>query len=113
MKVSFNGFNDKALTFMCEEEITKGYPVKISSDYTVAKAANADEFIGICLDSDSENATVQVSGYVKMNYSDGAPALGRNYFVCAADGTVQENSSGTPVTVLAVNSTDTTVEFLF
>ena len=38
MKVSFNGFNDKALTFMCEEEITKGYPVNITDNYTVSKA---------------------------------------------------------------------------
>ncbi|MBQ7957847.1 MAG: hypothetical protein IJ279_07395 [Clostridia bacterium] len=113
MKVSFNGFNDKALTFMCEEEITKGYPVNIKSNCTVAKADTADAFVGICLESDNENAVVQVSGYVKMNYSDSAPALGKNYLVCAADGTVQENSTGTPVTVLAVNDTDTTVEFLF
>ena len=113
MKVSFNGFNDKALTFMCEEEITKGYPVIISDNYTVQKADNADSFTGICLESDNENAVVQVSGYVKMNYSDVVPSLGRNYLVCAADGTVQENSTGTPVTVLAVNDTDATVEFLF
>lgn len=113
MKVSFNGFNDKALTFMCEEEITKGYPVNITDNYTVSKADTADSFVGICLESDNENAVVQVSGYVKMNYSDAVPALGHNYFVCAADGTVQENSKGTPVTVLAVNDADTTVEFLF
>ncbi|MBE6784100.1 MAG: hypothetical protein E7536_08835 [Ruminococcaceae bacterium] len=113
MKVSFNGFNDKALTFMCGEEITKGYPVKISSKHTVAMSNADEEFIGICLESDNENAVVQVSGYVKMNYSDTVPSLGRNFFICAADGTVKESTDGTPVIVLGVDSTDTTVEFLF
>ncbi len=113
MKVSFNGFNNKALTFMCGEELTKGYPVKISSKHTVALANAEEEFIGICLESDNENAVVQVSGYVKMNYSESAPSLGRNNFICAADGTVRESASGTPVIVLGVDSADTTVEFLF
>ena len=113
MNVSFKGFNDKVLTFMCEEEITKGYPVNISNNNTVSEAETAESFVGICLESDNENAIVQVSGYVKMNYSDSAPALGKNHLVCAADGTVQENSTGTPVTILAVDDTDTTVEFLF
>lgn len=113
MNVSFKGFNEKALTFMCEEEITKGYGVKVTDNSTVAKCDEGDAFVGFCLDSDSENATVQMSGYVKMNYSDTAPALGKNALVCAADGTVKENAAGTPCTVLSVNSTDTTVEFLF
>ncbi len=113
MNVSFKGFNEKALTFMCEEEIAKGYPVKITENSTVSKCGESEAFTGICLDSDSENATVQMSGYVKMNYSDTAPQLGKNALVCAADGTVQENAAGTPCTILAVNSTDTTVEFLF
>ncbi len=113
MNVSFKGFNEKVLTFKCEAEITKGYGVKITDNQTVGMCDEGDAFVGICLDSDNENATVQMSGYVKMNYSDTAPALGKNALVCAADGTVQENAAGTPCTVLAVNSTDTTVEFLF
>lgn len=113
MNVSFNGFNEKALTFICEEEITKGYPVNITENSTVSKCAEDEAFLGICLDSDRENATVQVSGYVKMKYTDTAPELGRNALVCAADGSVKENAAGTPCTVLSVNSTDTTVEFLF
>lgn len=113
MKVSFNGFNDKVLTFKCTDKITAGYPLNITSKHTVSMAGSGDSFVGFCLDSDKENATVLVSGYVKMNYSGAVPKLGRNFFVCTADGSVEENASGTPVTVLGVDDTDTTVEFLF
>lgn len=113
MNVSFNGFNESALTFKCEEEITKLYPVKISDDATVAKCNATESFIGFCLDSDAENATVQMSGYIKLHYSDSAPALGKNALVSSVNGTVKEDASGTPCTVLAVNSADSTVEFLF
>ena len=85
------------------------------SDASIYKVGSleGDAFTGFCLDSDNENATVQMSGYVKMNYSDTAPALGKNALVFAADGTVQENAAGTPCTVLAVDENTSTVEFLF
>ncbi len=113
MKVSFNGFNEKALTFMCEEKIEKLYPVTITDNSTVSKCGDGDSFIGICLESDNENAVVQMSGHVKMTYSGAAPALGKNALVATADGTVKENAGGTPCTVISVNSTESTIEFLF
>ncbi len=113
MNVSFNGFNETALTFRCNDEISKLYPVKISDDATVAKCNSGDNFIGFCLDSDLENATVQMSGYVKTTYSDTVPALGITKLVANASGGVKTNASGRACTVLAVNSTDSTVEFLF
>ncbi len=113
MKVSFKGFNENALTFEALEEIPVGYPVIVSSNHTVAKANADDAFAGICLSSDSENAVVQMSGYVKMNYSSTPPALGRNNLVCAADGTVEENAGGTPCIVLGIDDTETSVEFIF
>ena len=113
MNVSFNGFNESVLTFKCPEEIEKLYPVKISSAATVAKCITNDAFTGFCLDSDKENATVQMSGYVKTTYSDTAPALGRTALVADAAGGVKENSAGVPCIVLSVDAADTTVEFLF
>ncbi len=113
MNVSFIGFNEKVLTFKCAEEITKLYPVKISDNSTVAICNEDEAFTGICLDSDNENATVQMSGYVKTTYSGSAPNLGRNELTSAADGSVKEKTGGTPCTVLAVNAADSTVEFLF
>lgn len=113
MNVSFKGFNEKVLTFKCEEEITKGYGVKITDNHTVGMCDEGDAFTGFCLDSDNENAVIQVSGYVKMNYSDASPALGKNALVCTVSGTVKENANGTPCTVLTVNESDSTVEFLF
>lgn len=113
MNVSFNGFNSTALTFRCADEITKLYPVKITDDATVALCNSGDQFIGFCLDSDNENATVQMSGYVKTTYSDAAPALGRAKLVADASGGVKTSSAGVACIVLAINTTDSTVEFLF
>ena len=113
MNVSFNGFNSTALTFRCADEIAKLYPVKITDDATVAPCNSGDQFIGFCLDSDKENATVQMSGYVKTTYSGTVPVLGRAKLVADASGGVKTNTSGVECIVLAVNSTDSTVEFLF
>ncbi len=113
MNVSFNGFNNKELTFICTDDLLTGYPVKITENATVAKCNEGDEFVGICTHADSENAVVQLMGHVKMSYSDTAPALGRNTLVCGADNAVKVASDGVPCTVLAVNTTEMTVEFLF
>ncbi len=113
MNVSFNGFNETALTFRCADKIEKLYPVKISDDATVAPCNTGDLFVGFCLDSDKENATVQMSGYVKTKYSDTAPALGFTKLAANSSGGVKAGSTGVACTVLAVNSTDSTVEFLF
>ncbi len=112
MKVSFNGFNNKELTFICTDDLIVGYPVKITENSTVAKCNEGEEFIGICTHADSENAVVQVMGHVKMTYSETAPALGRNALVCGADDTVKQSASGVNCIVLNVNTTDMTVEFL-
>lgn len=113
MNVSFNGFNTKALTFICEGDIFKGYGVKITDNSTVSMCEEGEAFTGICLDSDNENAVVQMTGYVKMPYSEGTPALGRTSLVCGPDGSVKEGEDGTVCTVLAVNPAESTVEFLF
>ncbi len=113
MNVSFNGFNESALTFKCNDSIAKLYPVKISDDATVAKCNSGDPFIGFCLDSDTENATVQMSGYVKTTYSEAAPTLGKTKLAADASGGVKTLATGIQCTVLAVDSTDSTVEFLF
>lgn len=113
MNVSFNGFNENVLTFRCEGEIEKLYPVKIADNATVAMCNTDEKFIGFCLDSDSENATVQMSGHVKLHYSDSAPELGPNTLSASENGTVKEAANGTPCTVLAIDSAESVVEFLF
>lgn len=113
MKVSFNGFNEKELTFKCEEEIPVGSPVKISANSTVAVCNENDAFIGFCTYSDSENATVQMAGHVKISYSGQAPELGRNTLAAGADNSVSKSASGVNVTVLNVDTTEMSVEFLF
>ena len=113
MKVSFNGFNSKELTFICDDSSIVGFPVKITENSTVSKCNEGDGFVGICTQADSENAVVQLTGHVKINYSGSAPVLGRNTLVCGEDDTVKASADGVPCTVLNVNTTEMTVEFLF
>ncbi len=113
MNVSFNGFNEKALTFKTTNEIPALAPVKITANKTVSLCNEGDEFVGIAISSDDENAAVQMSGYALMSYSGSAPAFGANYLVCGANNAVKASSEGTLCTVLSVDTASMTVEFLF
>lgn len=113
MTVSFNGFNDKALTFAAKSSIERNYPVKISENGTVSQCSDSESFIGFCVDCDGESAVVKMSGYVKAAYTGTKPSLGKATLTSSADGAVKTGSNGTACTVLAVNTSDNTVEFLF
>lgn len=113
MTVSFNGFNNKALTFAAKGSIERNYPVKISESSTVSQCSDGESFVGFCVDCDGESAVIKMSGYVKTVYTGTKPSLGKTTLTSSADGTVKTGSSGTVCTVLAVNTSDSTVEFLF
>ena len=70
MNVNFNGYGENVATFIADSALTEaGVPVKISADGTVAKCASGDLFCGICLGVRDGYATVQLSGYVRVNTS--------------------------------------------
>lgn len=114
MSVSFNGFNEKLLTFKCAAEITAGYPVKISANGTVAACASGDELCGVAVESDSSYSSVKLCGVVTLPYTGStAPSLG--YTSLAADGAGGVSvpaSGGRTYLVLSLDSTAGTVTFM-
>ena len=69
MSVAFGGFHNETATFKVTEEISKGTPVKISDNATVAACGEGDEFCGIITGGDNAYAAVQIYGEVTAKFS--------------------------------------------
>ena len=105
MNVNFNGYGENVATFIADSALTEaGVPVKISADGTVAKCASGDAFCGICLGVRDGYATVQLSGYAKVQTSSKL-ALGYTKVAAGASGKVSASDSGRAL--LVVDSTAT------
>lgn len=106
MNVNFNGYGENAVTFIADSTLTEsGVPVKISADGTVAKCAANDIFCGICTGVRDGYATVQLSGYVKVNTS-AKLALGFTKLAAASDGKVSAYTSGREYLVIDSTATE-------
>ena len=105
MNVNFNGYGENVATFIANSALTEaGVPVKISADGTVAKCSSGDVFCGICLGVRDGYATVQLSGYARVNTS-AKLALGYTKVAAGASGKVAASDSGRAL--LVVDSTTT------
>ena len=62
MKVSFNGFNNKALTFLTDEELEQGDLVTLDSEGKLVRAEQGDAFIGMVESCRGGYASVTVTG---------------------------------------------------
>ena len=73
--ISYEGFNEKILTFPVAAKIEKGTFVTFSSNGCVrAVSEDGDEdFFGVVIDSDSKFAAVQVSGFYEAPTTDTIP----------------------------------------
>lgn len=111
--ISFNGFDEKVLTFN-GTGVTEGALVTLKDSAMVENSANSEEFIGVCVGCVNDSyVTVQVSGYMELKYSGEAPKLG--YTALVANGTdgVKASSSGKNVCrVLKVDTVNSTVGFI-
>lgn len=113
MSVSFNGFGEKVLTFLSEEKITAGYPVKVADSCIVAACEEGDSFCGIALESDGEYTCVQLSGAVTLPYSgEDAPEAGYVFLSADGDGGVAADEDGREYLVLSVDTTGNEVTFI-
>lgn len=100
MNINFNGYGENAATFIADSELEQtGVPVKISADGTVAKCASGDLFCGICIGVRDGYATVQLSGYAKVQ-TTAKLALGYTKLAAAANGKVAANDSGRELLVI-------------
>lgn len=112
MNVSFNGFNQNVLTFVSENDIGANIPVKLIDNGKVAVCQNNDEIIGVCVSSRSGYTGVQMTGYVKMNYSGDEISVGYNTICADENGGVKVSDNGRKVLVTDVDSTNQTVGFI-
>ena len=114
MSISFGGVGELCVTFKAASSVTKGAPVKMSANDTVAACANGDRMMGIAIDVKEDGyCTVQVSGFAAMKYSGTAPSVG--YATLAADsagGVKVASSGGSEFLVLNVDTANTTVGFI-
>ena len=111
MSISFEGVGQVCATFW-GESLTEGHVVKITENGTVGPCAAGEAFCGVVLRAAGDACAVQVGGFVTVDYSGDAPALGR---VClAADGNGGVKSAGDGVACLAagVDTTAKTVTIL-
>jgi hypothetical protein len=106
MSVSFNGCNEKAVTFIADDDLTVGMPVKISANNTVSGCSAGDSFCGICTSVRNGYATVQLGGFATLPFTGTTdPSLG--YCMLAADGTGGVKVAATGGRSLLVVSVDT------
>ena len=112
MNVSFSGFNENSITFICTDDVAAGKAVKISANGTVSACASGDIFCGIATDVRSDCATVQLAGYVRMPFSGTAPALGYTHLACDGNGAVTASENGRAYLVTDIDTTDNTVGFM-
>ncbi|MBP3697807.1 MAG: hypothetical protein J6J45_09730 [Clostridia bacterium] len=110
MSVAFGGFHNETATFKVTEEISKGTPVKISDNATVAACGEGDEFCGIIAGGDNAYAAVQIYGEVTAKFSGTAPELGYTALVAGADGVKAGGSR--EYLVVAIDEAAGTVTFL-
>lgn len=76
MSISYDGFNEKAITLRTASQLTKNSFVKISANDTVDACAQGDAFCGVVATADEKFATVITSGTVTVPFTGTAPTLG-------------------------------------
>ncbi len=109
---SFNGFDQKVLTFKGSSTLAVGTPVKVSADNTVAAASADDIICGVVLANEGDAVAVQVGGAVTLPYT-GTTAPSHGYQSLVANGTKGvKTGSGRQVLVLSVNTTDKICTFI-
>jgi len=111
MTVSFDGFDNKAITFMTEEMIDPGTIVTLSDPGTVSPAGSNDIPIGVVLGCDGSYACVGVRGVYKMPCSSSV-GVGFYCLETNSEGRLTEGTDGIYRFVLDVDETSGTATVL-
>ena len=86
MSISFNGYNDNSATFEITGAVATGEVVKMSANNKVTSCVAGNEFCGVLNHTESDGfATIQLSGYAQVAYTETAPTVG--YSTLAGNGT--------------------------
>ncbi|NCC87338.1 MAG: hypothetical protein EOM05_05655 [Clostridia bacterium] len=114
MSISFNGYNDNSATFEITGTVATGEVVKMSANNKVTSCTAGNDFCGVLSYIESDDfATVQLSGYAEVEYTETAPTVG--YCTLAGNGTggvKVASTGGRSHLVLNVDTTSKIVGFL-
>ncbi|MFA9382097.1 MAG: hypothetical protein ACERKO_13660 [Acetanaerobacterium sp.] len=93
MNVSFEGYNERVITFAVQEDVQAGDLVSVSDSGTVEKAADGDLITGVARTVRGGFAGVQVSGYASVA-ADGEVAVGWQTLVCDGENGMRPAGEG-------------------
>ncbi len=115
MNVSFNGYDEKVITFETEESLSNGDLVKVSGDGKVTKCQKGDLPCGVAIAVRGDLVSVQLKGYFELAYStDESVSLSYGYSNVVADDSngVKAGSTGVQVMVVMLDTTNSKVGFI-
>lgn len=113
MKVSFEGYGERAATFYnnATNPAAAGDPVYVTGNGEVSVCSSGKIPAGVAISANDDYAVVQTEGFVRLPYSgDTAPAVG--FATLAADGTggvTVPKTGGASFLVLEVDTSAETV----
>ncbi len=110
--ISFKGFNSKALTLPCSEDVQVGDVVVINQTGICVKANESDNFIGICLAKRGNNAAVQVTGYAELPFT-GELVYGVDFLAANGDNGVASADNGVYCRIIKIDNTNNIAGFIF
>lgn len=92
MNVAFNGYDEKVITFACDDTVGAGSLVKLSGNGTVTACTDGDVFIGAATGVRGGYCGVQTGGYARIPVS-GSVLVGFQKLSAADDGKVKVNAA--------------------
>lgn len=112
MKVSFDGFEAKALTFEAAQSVTAGQLVSVLEEGKVAPCSQGECFIGVALSSGDDFVTVQVKGVMKVNCDDENISVGLAPLAAGENNKVILSSGGINYWIIDKDTTAKTITVL-
>ena len=112
MSISFEGIGSEVITVKKNGSLKKGDLCYFSGNQQVSPATANSGFQGKVLEVyDDGTASVQIRGYMEMNYASGAPFTGYGYqgISCTNATTVHNDNQGRQYLVVGINTVKKTV----
>ena len=113
MNVLLNGFETKEATFRTSATVLAKKAVALNATGEVYYPSKGTPFTGIVASYRDGVASVIMSGYAVATFKDTIPSVGICKLSTGTAGNLEvDETNGTPYTVVGVNLTDKTIEFI-
>ncbi len=104
----FDGFDRMEVTLHSTKEVAKGKAVEFMEAYTVDRALDGHNFVGVCTYAENYMASIQLRGYARVAYTGTAPDCGYIKLTGNGKGGVKVDDNGRYVLVTDVDTEDNT-----